>query len=385
MSDGTPDDIWDVVVVGAGPAGASAALAAAQAGVSVVLIERAELPRYKLCGGGLIGLSLAALPPGFTPPIRNEARKVTFSLDLDATTTRSATATVIPMVMRSEFDALLVDHAVAAGVALRAATTVERIQQGDDLVEVQASNGPVRTRVLIGADGSTSRVARAIGARYRQVDLGMEVELDLPPADRPDWSERVLIDFGGTPGAYGWIFPKGDRLTLGAIAAKGDSARQRQYIADLVERHGLVGYDIAHEGGHLTRCRAADSPLAVNRILLAGDAAGLLEPWTREGISFALRSGRLAGQAAAALVTTATGPAEIGRRYADAVESTMGREMAVGFTALAAYSRHPRAFYRALASTSPGWKAFERLSRGETTLARAGEHPLVRLALAALR
>lgn len=385
MTDRAPDSVWDVVVVGAGPAGATAALAAAQAGVSVLLLERQELPRYKLCGGGLIGLSLSALPTGFTAPIRNEARSVTFSLDLASGTTREATATVIPMVMRSEFDALLVDHAVAAGATLQAATTVERVQQGDDIVELQTSHGPVRTRVLVGADGSASRVARAIGARYRQVDLGMEVELDLPLADQPGWSERVVIDFGGIPGAYGWIFPKGDRLTVGAIAAKGDSAEQRRYVTDLAERYDLAGYDIAHEGGHLTRCRAADSPLAVNRILLAGDAAGLLEPWTREGISFALRSGRLAGQAAAALATTPNSLAELGRGYSDAVESTMGREMAVGFTALAAYTRHPRAFYRALASTSPGWKAFERLSRGETTLARAGQHPLVRLALAALR
>lgn len=383
MSDRASESVWDVVVVGAGPAGATAALAAAQAGVSVLLLERHELPRYKLCGGGLIGLSLRALPAGFTAPIRNEARSVTFSLDLHSTTTREATATVIPMVMRSEFDALLVHHAVAAGVTLQSATTVERVQQGDDMVDLWTSNGPLRTRALVGADGSASRVARAIGARYRQVDLGMEVELDLPAADRPGWSERVVIDFGGIPGAYGWIFPKGDRLTVGAIAAKGDFVDQRRYVTDLVERYDLAGYDIAHEGGHLTRCRAAGSPLAVNRILLAGDAAGLLEPWTREGISFALRSGRLAGQAAAALART--GPTGIGRGYEDAVESTMGREMAVGFTALAAYTRHPRAFYRALASTSPGWKAFERLSRGETTLARAGRHPMVRLALAALR
>lgn len=377
---------WDVVVVGAGPAGCSAALAAAKIGAQVLVLERHQLPRYKMCGGGLIGLTLAALPQGFTIPARNHARRVTFSYDLGRSTTRDAGQTVIPMVMRDAFDAQLAEAAVAAGAQVAPGTSVERVEQpegqaGDGDVIVHSTTGAIRARALIGADGSASTVARTVGARYRQVDLGLEVELDVPPAVQQEWAERVLIDFGRVRGGYGWIFPKGDRLTVGAIAAKGLVTQQRAYLADLIDRHQLTHLPVAHEGGHLTRCRAADSPLGAGRILLAGDAAGLLEPWTREGISFALRSGQLAGAAAARMALSHAAPEAALRDYATAVAADMGQEMAVGFHALAAYERHPKAFYRALAQSNRGWSSFVRLARGETTLARAGQHPVVRFTL----
>jgi len=381
------DRAWDVAVVGAGPAGTAAAASAAGAGARVLVIERQRLPRYKLCGGGLIGLSLQALPTGFQAPVRNEARRATFTFDLDQETTREAAATIIPMVMRDELDAGLAEHAADAGAQVLAEVTVDRIEGLGDGVRLVTSAGEFRANCVVGADGSASIVARAAGARYRQVDLGLEVELEADELQQRTWQGRVLIDFGRVPGGYGWIFPKGNRLTVGAIAAKGRIGEQRAYLDDLITAHGLDDLPVGHQGGHLTRCRAADSPVAAGRILLAGDAAGLLEPWTREGISFALRSGTLAGEAAAR-IARGGGASEaailaIGTQYAQEVARGMGAEMEVGFRALAAYERHPKAFYRALAS-KPGWEAFVRLARGETTLARAGRHRVVRTALATL-
>jgi geranylgeranyl reductase family protein len=377
--------IWDVAVIGAGPAGSAAAAAAAESGARVLILERQHLPRYKLCGGGLIGLSLQALPVGFEPPVRNLARQATFTFDLDQQTTREEQNTIIPMVMRDDLDLALVNHAVAQGAHLQAGTRVDRIEAAGDQVRLDTSSGEVRTRCLVGADGSASLAARVVGARYRQVDLGMEVEVQADEVRRRDWQGRVLIDFGRVRGGYGWVFPKGERLTVGVIAAKGLIDLERQYLADLIQAHGLTDLPIVHQGGHLTRCRAADSPLASGRILLAGDAAGLLEPWTREGISFALRSGSLAGRTAAQMAATQVDAqvARAGADYAQQVADGMGAEMRVGFTALAAYERHPKTFYRALAS-DPGWNAFVRLARGETTLARAGRHRVVRTALTAL-
>lgn len=375
---------WDVVVIGAGPAGSAAAAAASSDG-SVLILERHTLPRYKLCGGGLIGLSLQALPAGFSPAVRNEARRATFTFDLDQEQTRQEQDTIIPMVMRDELDDALARHAIAQGAQLQDGTTVDRIEASRDHVRLDTSSGEIRARCLVGADGSASLAARAAGARYQQVDLGMEVELDADEQRRLAWQGRVLIDFGRVRGGYGWIFPKGDRLTVGVIAAKGMIEEQRQYLADLIAAHDVGDLPIAHQGGHLTRCRAADSPLSAGRILLAGDAAGLLEPWTREGISFALRSGTLAGHAAARIASAdhEAARASASTTYATSVGAGMGAEMAVGFRALAAYERHPKAFYRALAS-KPGWDAFVRLARGDTTLARAGHHRVVRTALAAL-
>ena len=132
--------------------------------------------------------------------------------------------------------------------------------------------------------------------RFQQVDLGLELEIPVPPPVAARWRERVMLDWGPMPGSYGWVFPKGDVLTVGVIAARGQGGRTRDYLRDFTGRLGLAGYPAARDSGHLTHCRADGSPLRRGRVLVAGDAAGLLEPWTREGISFALRSGALAGR-----------------------------------------------------------------------------------------
>jgi flavin-dependent dehydrogenase len=110
-------------------------------------------------------------------------------------------------------------------------------------------------------------------------------------------------------------------------------------------------------------------------VLLAGDAAGLLEPWTREGISFATRSGALAGAAAVG------GPSGMVERYRAALARELLPEMAAGERALRAFERRPAVFHELIGSTPVGWRAFERVVRGETTLARAVEHRSVRAAL----
>ena len=381
---GSSDMTWDVIVIGAGPAGAMAALQAAQCGAKVLLLERERLPRYKLCGGGLIGLSLQCLPEGFQVPALNRATSATFTVNLGSARTRTAEDVIIPMVMRDTFDAKLVQTAVQRGAQLRTQVLVERVQPQVGGVVVHTKAGPLRARVVVGADGSTSRVARAAGAHFAQIDLGLEVEVEIPETVQEQWAGRVILDFGSIPGGYGWVFPKGNRLTVGAIAAKGLAVQQRHYVDDLLRRFDLQHFPQAVAAGHLTRCRSEDSPLAVDHLLLAGDAAGLLEPWTREGISFALRSGRLAGLSAAAVALGRQSWALAAEQYRDAITSTLGAEMRVGFQALAAYSRHPAFFARTLTATGPGWRSFVRLARGETTLARAGRRPQVRIALAAL-
>ena len=90
-----------------------------------------------------------------------------------------------------------------------------------------------------------------------------------------------MLDWGPMPGSYGWVFPKGDLLTVGVIAARGQGDGTRRYLREFTGRLGLAGYPAARDSGHLTHCRADGSPLRRGRVLVAGDAAGLLEPWTR--------------------------------------------------------------------------------------------------------
>ncbi|MFE4677815.1 geranylgeranyl reductase family protein [Streptomyces sp. NPDC056723] len=369
--------VWDVVIVGAGPAGASAAYAAAVAGRSVLLLEKAELPRYKTCGGGIIGPSRDALPPGFELPFRDRIDAVTFSLDGKFTRTRRSRHMLFGLVNRADFDHQLVEHAQKAGAELRTGVTVARVEQHGSAVPdrrtvavILQGGETILARAVVGADGSASRIGAHVGVKLDQVDLGLEAEIPVPETVAEDWKGRVLIDWGPMPGSYGWVFPKGDTLTVGVISARGEGAATKRYLEDFIARLGLAGFEPSVSSGHLTRCRADDSPLSRGRVLVCGDAAGLLEPWTREGISFALRSGRLAGEWAVR-VSEAHDAVDARRQalnYAFAVKAGLGVEMSVGKRMLTVFERRPGVLHAAITGFRPAWKAFARITRGSTTL-----------------
>ncbi|UNO43673.1 geranylgeranyl reductase family protein [Streptomyces sp. MST-110588] len=386
--------MWDVVVVGAGPAGASAAYAAACTGRRVLLLEKAELPRYKTCGGGIIGPSRDSLPPGFELPLRDRVHAVTFSLNGRLTRTRRSKNMLFGLINRPEFDAGLVEVAREAGAEIRTGVTVSRVEQhGPEVpdrrtVAVVLNDGEtVLARAVVGADGSASRIGAHVGVQLEQVDLGLEAEIPVPATVAEDWKGRVLIDWGPLPGSYGWVFPKGDTLTVGVISARGDGGATKRYLDDFIGRLGLAGFEPSVSSGHLTRCRADNSPLSRGRVLVCGDAAGLLEPWTREGISFALRSGRLAGEWAVRVAEAhdAVDARRQALNYAFAIKAGLGVEMGVGRRMLAVFSRRPGLLHTAITGFRPAWHAFARITRGTTTLAEiVRTHPAARRALSAL-
>jgi geranylgeranyl reductase family protein len=390
--DEAPQTVWDVVVVGAGPAGASAAYAAAVAGRRVLLLEKAQLPRYKTCGGGIIGPSRDSLPPGFDLPLRDRVHAVTFSLNGKLARTRRSRYMLFGLVNRSDLDHSLVEHAVKAGAEVRTGVSVSRVEQHGPSVPdrrtvavvLAGQEQPVLARAVVGADGSASRIGAHVGVKMDQVDLGLEAEVPVPSSVAEDWAGRVLIDWGPLPGSYGWVFPKGDTLTVGVISARGEGDATKRYLEDFIGRLGLAGFEPSVSSGHLTRCRAEDSPLSRGRVLVCGDAAGLLEPWTREGISFALRSGRLAGEWAVR-VAEAHDAVEARRQavnYAFAIKAGLGVEMGVGRRMLNVFARRPGMLHAALTGFRPAWTVFARFARGATSLSEVVRtNPVARRAL----
>jgi geranylgeranyl reductase family protein len=368
--------VYDVLVVGTGPAGASAAHAAADAGARTLLVDRATPPRYKCCGGGLIGLSSLNAGIDLAPLARDEVTRMTFTKDGAQRYTRRARGgrPIFRLVMRADFDAALVDRAVAAGAELRTGTAVRALADTADGVEVSLANGDtIDARTVVGADGTGGRTGAYVGVELAQVDVGLEGEFPTPTRAAAYWRGRVLIDWGPVPGSYGWVFPKGDLLTVGVIGPRERGDEMRAYYAAFVGRFGLG--EPTTFSGHLTRCRTPESPLRRGNVLVAGDAAGLLEPWTREGISYALRSGRAAGLAAA------SGDLAAYERY---VAAELEPEMAAGRAFLAAFSANRQVFHGFLASVPGGWRLFSRLVAGETTLARQVRKPYVRAVLRAV-
>ncbi|HEY0261061.1 MAG TPA: geranylgeranyl reductase family protein [Lacisediminihabitans sp.] len=372
----TDRDVWDVVVVGAGPAGSSAARVAAERGASVLLIDRARFPRYKTCGGGLIGISIEHVPASVLEVVEQEVVTATFSLRGRLPSTHRSAAPFLSLVRRQSFDDALAAAAVAAGAAFVDGVKVTSIAE-DDLVRLETSEGIISARTVVGADGTSGRCGRYVGIIPGGVDLALETEI-LRPADSAAYDGTLLFDWGGAAGSYGWMFPKREVLTVGVIQARGEPEATREYLQTWIARLGLAGVAVERSSGHLTQWRTAGSPLRRGSVVVAGDAAGLLEPWTREGISFALRSGTWAGEAAA---LAALGQSDALDGYLRRVESELAPEIVAGERMLRLFEHHPGIVHAVLGYSGIGSRLFMDVCRGTTTLAGVLRHRVVRGAL----
>lgn len=353
------------MVVGAGPAGSIAARAAAAGGARTLIIDRATFPRYKTCGGGLIGRSLSLLPAAATETIEQRVNEVVFTLRGSHPVRVARDVPFLAMTRRETFDAALLADAQAAGAVFVGGAALREIAAEDDGIRLVTSAGDATARCVVGADGVGGRVGRYVGVVPERIDLGLEDEV------AASGDSTVLLDWGPGAGSYAWTFPKDAIDTVGVIEAKGHAERTRAYLAEWRSQQADPDAALVHSSGHLTQWRRADSPLRRGPVLVAGDAAGLLEPWTREGISFALRSGRLAGRAAAAFV--ASGDERALDSYVSGVEETLVPDMTVGALLLAVFEKHPRLVHRAFRHSRAARRFFVDFCAGRRSLADLGE------------
>ncbi|WP_329425643.1 NAD(P)/FAD-dependent oxidoreductase [Streptosporangium sp. NBC_01495] len=295
------DDVWDLVVVGGGPAGAAAALRARQLRpeARVLLLDRADFPRDKACGDGIAAhgrdeLTLLGVPDLIADyrPTRRLAVVSPGGARVSATSARPNH--VVP---RKVFDARLVDAARARGVEVRR-HQVRALTVLDDHVVL---DGTVTARAVVAADGANSTVRRLIGispSPERHTAIAVRGYADVPADDDV---QSIFMQRDGWP-AYAWSFPIGD----GTANVGYGMLLPRLHATGLPGRevlHGRLAELLPHVRAH--DLRAHHLPLSPGRptpgsgrVMLAGDAAGLINPLTGEGIFYALVSGRLAGEAA---------------------------------------------------------------------------------------
>lgn len=308
----------DVVIAGAGPAGTAAALAAraARPDASVLLVDRAAFPRDKACGDAVSAHAVAILDRlGATSAVAGYAPARWFELATgEGTTVRAALPPGTFTVPRTVFDDRLVRAAQAAGATLHR-HHVRRVELRSDGV---ALDGELAGRVLIAADGANSRVRRQLGAP-RNPDRALAVAMRGYAPVPGDAGQRIVLDEARWP-AYGWAFVVGDgtaNVGWGMLRTGGEVS-----AAQLRARTSAMAPDLAVRGlrAHHLPLTTHRPPPAIGRVLLAGDAASLINPLSGEGIFYALLSGALAGRAAA----TTTDP---GRTYAAALRRRLGRHL----------------------------------------------------------
>jgi geranylgeranyl reductase family protein len=318
----------DVVVVGGGPAGASAALHLAHAGVRVLLLERATLPRYKTCGGGVVGRVFRDLPGGLGLPVEATCHRLLARFaDADTTVTVAREAPIVTMTMRADLDRALVEAARAAGAEVRTGTPLAALRTGEDLVEVEAGGARVRAAFVVGADGATGATARLAGWGEGPPGVpALEAEVRVAPRVHERFAGTARFDLGCPAGGYGWVFPKRAHLSVGVASMRRGAARLREALARYLHVMGLGEAAGIEVHGYLVPLGPRRQGLARGRVLLVGDAAGLADPLTGEGISGAVRSGRLAAEA---LVAGALAPAAVTRAYGAALSAAVLPELRV--------------------------------------------------------
>ena len=296
-------DTRDIVIVGAGPAGAVLAYLLARRGLDVLVLEKAALPRYKTCGGGVTLKTVQNLPFDASPVYEVQADGGILSYAGRQLLKADLGWTVAWTVMRGAFDHFLIQQAVGAGAELYEGVSVEHVALHDDRAVVHTSHGPHAARLLVGADGVNSPVARSLGMLpERRVGVAVEAELEVPAAGMSAQGAYATFDFGALPYGYGWIFPKRDHLSVGVFQAHpGKAAGLRQRLEAFIAcQPVLQGAKMLHFQGHPIPLGVSRQPLHRGRALLVGDAANLADPWLGEGIYYAVLSARLAAPVIAA-------------------------------------------------------------------------------------
>ncbi len=296
----TGERIWDAAIIGAGPAGATAARRLSAAGASVLLLEQQPLPRYKACGGGvpartvqlLDDLDISPVSEGYVDTIdisrfgQHQFRKVS----------RHPLAW---MVMRDRFDQFLTELAAEAGATVRDATAVQSISDQGGSYEIDTPTGSVRARHILAADGATGPTSRWLGIESAPTrSAAYEVEVAASAAALDHWHRAANVDVGYRPWGYGWVFPKAGKLSVGVVNAPKHGRSIRRQTDRYLSRLGLSDAEVIKVQGHPIRYRRSTSePVAQARALLLGDAAGLADEFTAEGIAYAVHSATLAAEA----------------------------------------------------------------------------------------
>jgi geranylgeranyl reductase family protein len=291
--------MYDVAVIGGGPAGSTSALRLAETGAKVVLLEKREFPRYKTCGGGIVQRTRKLLNIDITPVVEREFCSASVTLlQRNARFEITRNDPLISMTMRSSFDTLLVCEAEKAGAQIRPRSRVLSMRTGKDHVSLETSDGHTRAHFVVIADGANSVTASAAGWKdARVLAPAMECELYLTDREMARFGETVRFDFDLGHAGYGWVFPKRGHLSAGVVSIGRRNGSMRQTLSRYLAGLGIAHVQKEERHGFVIPLTPRKDGFARERFLLTGDAAGFADPVTAEGISSAILSGSLAAQA----------------------------------------------------------------------------------------
>jgi geranylgeranyl reductase family protein len=361
----------DVIVVGAGPSGATLAYQLAKKGIAVLVLEKEKLPRYKCCAGGVTSKAAKLLDFDISQVVEDVIYEVSFTFNLGDTYLGQYNQPLVYTVMRDVFDRFLVTRAQQLGALFMDGQKVTRIQISNDWVKVCTAEDIFHCRIVVGADGAYSMVARELGMGMNMEYIaGVESEIIVPEEELVKWKSRVQIDLGCIPGGYAWVFPKRNHLSIGAGCLASKARHLDQHHQKFVNSLSIGSYNIVRSNSHLIPTCKKGNFVLQDKALLLGDAAGLADSLTGEGIYNSIQSALIA--APVVENSLLRGKVEL-QDYQQIVEKKIVSELRIARKLSRFFVRFPRLAFGILERNDGAWRTICNLILGEIDYAAVKE------------
>jgi geranylgeranyl reductase family protein len=336
--------MYDLIVAGGGPAGSTAARAAALQGLNTLILEKETFPRYKACGGALSSKAASLLD--FPLPDDICERTITGARVhfRDRVLEKHKGYNLTTLIDRSRFDYHLLQKAEEAGADISTQKVMD-FQEKDGHISVKTNTGIYQSKFLAIASGCQDKLKNRILGSDRKDCMGICLVADIQEEGvkiEEELAGTLDIHFGVAEGGYGWIFPHRGYYSVGIGGLSSRLRHPRRTMLQFLSKNGFSQRQKLH--GHLIPQGGNKTRAALGRVLLAGDAAGFVDAFTGEGICYALASGKIAGQVIGEVQAD-----EVAQAYQERCKKDFGEELRYALFFFKMMHRYPEIFLRILA------------------------------------
>ncbi len=363
--------MFDSIIVGAGPAGATAAYYLAKKGQSVLIIEKASFPRYKPCGGGVSPAISDWFDFNFTPVVKNTVSQVKYTWKMgDPMEIKLEGVTPMWMVQRDEFDNFLVQQAIQQGAELKDNLEVTGINLQGDSWQVSTSGGNFEAKYLIAADGANSFVANKLGFPPAKTVAAANLEVPGEVSDRR--ANMAYFDFGSLKNGFMWCFPKTNGYSFSAAYVRDAKGKPQELQKQLNKYAEQFGLDVANSKyiEHPLNLWDGDRPLHGDRVLITGEAAGIVDPLIGEGIRPAMFTGIKAAEAVSKAIA---GEADALPQYTETIKQEWGTNLAKAQFLAGLFFKAPKIAYKVGVKRPAAGKLMGKILCGELSYSEVAE------------
>ena len=342
--------MYDLIIIGGGPAGSSAGRRAGLMGLNTLIIEKAKFPRYKPCGGAVSEQAMSYLD--FKIP-RNILEKDIFGARIhykNKTIEKHKKDRIATLVVRSVFDKFLLDKAEDSGIDISIGEKVVCYEEKRDIIEVRTDQNIYKSKFLIIAEGAHGRFKLQVRRRDTKSEFGICVVTEIP-ADSETIDKyihnAVDIHFGVSNFGYGWIFPLKNHFSVGIGGIAKDMQKPLVVMDKFLKQNGFTGeYKLK---SHLIPAGGVKRKTTSSRTVLVGDAAGFVDSFTGEGIAYAIKSGQIGAEIIHKILFQENSSVTLDD-YNSLIESEFGRNLYYSFILSKIMHRFPGMFFKIFTS-----------------------------------